>query len=132
MLLTGRIIWPNSLSLVNLTNFPLEQLSVPNVLGPKKKLSKRVNSLRHVGAGIDGGRSWSELCFCVPWTFLGHFPHDSIQIVTSLQRSCISSCHSSKFQIISPNTARSRLFTTPVLENLGFVKISRNKLQFWL
>ena len=35
-LLTGRIIWPNSLSPVNLTDFPLEQQTVPNVLRPKR------------------------------------------------------------------------------------------------
>ena len=34
-LLTGRIIWPNSLSPVNLTDFPLEQQTVPSVLSPK-------------------------------------------------------------------------------------------------
>ena len=35
MLLTGHIIWPIFLSLVNLTDFPLEQEAVPNVLKPK-------------------------------------------------------------------------------------------------
>ena len=89
MLLTGRIIWPNSQSPVNLTDFPLEQLAVPNVLGPKK-LSKWVNSLRHIGVGVDGGQSWLELRFRVPWMFPGRFPHDSVQIVTSLQRDLIS------------------------------------------
>ena len=34
-LLTGRIIWLNSLSPVNLTDFPLEQHTVSNVLNPK-------------------------------------------------------------------------------------------------
>ena len=36
MLLTGCIIWPNSLSPVNLADIPLEQQAVPNVLGPKE------------------------------------------------------------------------------------------------
>ena len=36
MLFTGRIIWPNSLSPVNLTDFPLEQQAVPNVLRLKE------------------------------------------------------------------------------------------------
>ena len=89
MLLTGRIIWPNSQSPVNLTNFPLEQQAVPNVLGLKKNYQKkRVNFLRHVG--IDGGQSWSELRFRVPWTFPGRFPHNSVQIVTSLQQDLTS------------------------------------------
>ena len=35
MLLTSHIIWPNSLSPVNLTNFPLEQQAVPHVLKSK-------------------------------------------------------------------------------------------------
>ena len=36
LLFTGRIIWPNSLSLVNVTNFPQEQHPVLSVLGPKR------------------------------------------------------------------------------------------------
>ena len=36
MLFTGRIIWPNSLSPVNSTDFPLEQQAVPNVLELKE------------------------------------------------------------------------------------------------
>ena len=36
MPLTGHIIWPNFLIPINLTNFPLEQQAVPNVLGPKR------------------------------------------------------------------------------------------------
>ena len=34
-LLTGCLIWLNSLSPVNLTDFPFEQHTVPNVLNPK-------------------------------------------------------------------------------------------------
>ena len=34
-LLTGRIIWLNSLRPVNLTDFPLKQHTVPNALNPK-------------------------------------------------------------------------------------------------
>ena len=37
VLLTGRIIWPISLSPVNSTNFPLEQQAVPNCTGAEKK-----------------------------------------------------------------------------------------------
>ena len=45
MLLTGHIIWPNSLSPVNLTDFPLEQQTVPNVLG-SKRVAKTVELLK--------------------------------------------------------------------------------------
>ena len=40
MLFPGHIIWPISLSSVNLTDFPLEQQAVPNVLGPKRCQNK--------------------------------------------------------------------------------------------
>ena len=48
MLFTGRIIWPSSLSPVNLTDFPLEQQAVPNVLRLKESAKNERTPQRHV------------------------------------------------------------------------------------
>ena len=45
---TGRIIWPNSLSPVNLTDFPLEQQAVPNVLRLKESAKNEWTPQRHI------------------------------------------------------------------------------------
>ena len=115
-LLTGRIIWLNSLRPVNLTDFPLKQQTVPNALNPKNiaktgELPKtRWAVMLTVGSpGLTPSLYAKDVLFVL-------FPHDSVpKSFVFAARSHNSDRLTSGFSKIITAMARSCLFVTLML-----------------
>ena len=124
-LLTGRIIWLNSLRPVNLTDFPLKQHTVPNALNPKNiAKTGELPKTRWAVTLTVGGPGLTPSLYAMDILFV-LFPHDSVlKSFIFAARSHNSDRLTSEFSKIITVTVRSRLFVPHLLENLRIVEIS--------
>ena len=104
VLLTSRIIWPTSLSLVILTDFSLEQQTVPNVLSPKD--AKMGELLKRPDALLRGGPGQTSFAFALVTAMSVYSAHFSPVIISNV---LIFSVFYGKISLISlcftPNVA---------------------------
>ena len=115
-LLTGRIIWLNSLRPVNLTDFPLKQQTVPNTLNPKNiaKMGE-LPKTRWAVTLMVGGPGLTPSLYAMDILFV-LFPHDSVpKSFIFAERSHNSDHLTSEFSKIITAMVRSRLFVTLML-----------------